>query len=127
MDWQIGNVWSCPAADFRWVAVSCGEAHGAQYTQSARQFPLLLHMDPPKSGSDPDLARLGLIQTRIWPDQAGPNQLEAILALVWVRFRFVFRPLGLCKCKCKCNCKGKCKCNSNANLIRATGGMSIDR
>ena len=52
---------------------------------------------------------------------------EAILASVWVRFRFVFRPHGLCKCKCKCTCKCTCNRKCNCYLIRATGGLSIDR
>ena len=47
---------------------------------------------------------------------------EAMFASVWVGFRFVFRPLGLCKCRCKCTCNRESKCN--CYLIRATGGLS---
>ena len=52
---------------------------------------------------------------------------EVIFAYVWVRFRLVFRPHGLCKCKCKCTCKCTCNRKCNCYLIRATGGLSIDR
>ena len=45
MDWQIGNVWSCPAVVSVWFAVISvwfavisGGSHGARYMQSARQF-----------------------------------------------------------------------------------------
>ena len=67
--------------DFRWFA----DSHRLRF---ARQFLLLLHMDPPKIGSDPDLARPGPIQARL-------TNFGLIFRPFWVRFRFDFGPLGL--------------------------------
>ena len=64
------------------------------------------------------------LYTHFWL-RLGP--FEMIFASVWVRFRLVFRPHGLCKCKCKCTCKCTCNRKCNCYLIRATGGLSIDR
>ena len=99
--------------------------------KNRRQNVLLSHMEPSKIGSDLANANFNANASAnsnanaIWSDfclRLGP--FEAIFASVWVRFRFVFRRLGLCKCTCKCTCNRKWKCN--CYLIRATGGLSID-
>ena len=92
--------------DFRWFprgplhairsAIPITFAHGPAKDRIGSGF------GPTWSDPNPDLARLD-------PIQAGPNQLEAILALVWVRFRFVFRPLGQSKRKFKCKLKSDVK------------------
>ena len=103
-----------------------------QILKNRRQNVLLSHMEPSQIGSDLANANFNANASAnsnanaIWSDfclRLGP--FEAIFASVWVRFRFVFRRLGLCKCTCnrKCNRKWKCNCY----LIRATGGLSIRR
>ena len=103
-----------------------------QILKNRRQNVLLSHMEPSQIGSDLANANFNANASAnsnanaIWSDfclRLGP--FEAIFASVWVRFRFVFRRLGLCKCTCKCTCNRKWKCN--CYLIRATGGLSIDR
>ena len=74
-----------------------------------------LHREPSKIGSDLANANLNANASAnsnanaIWSDcclRLGP--FEAMFASAWVRFRLVFRPLGLCKCKCRCTCKCTC-------------------
>ena len=54
--------------DFRWFPVIPGDFRwfpDCWDVRFTRQNVLLLHMDPPKIGSDPDLARPGPIQARL--------------------------------------------------------------
>ena len=83
-----------------------------QILKNRRQNVLLSHMEPSQIGSDPANANFNANASAIsnanaiWSDfclRLGP--FEAMFASVGVRFRLVFRPLGLCKCKCKCTCK----------------------
>ena len=83
-----------------------------------------LHLEPTKIGSDPDSARSG-------PIQAGPIRFESIWGAVWVRFRFVLGPFGsvfgsffdrLASFSIRFATAWVLQ-----SLIRATGGMSIDR
>ena len=90
----------------------------------ARQNVLLLHMDPPKIGSDPDLTQSGPIQT-------GLIQFGSIWGVVWVRFRLVLGLFGSVFVSCFNRLASLSIRFGTAwvlqNLIRATDGMSIDR
>ena len=105
-----------------------------QILQNPRQNEWLLQMEPSKIGSDFANANFNANASAnsnanaIRSDfclRMGP--FEAIFASAWVRFRLVFRPLGHCKCKCKCTCKCTCNRKCNCYLIRATGGLSMDK
>ncbi len=90
----------------------------------ARQNVLLLHMDPPKIGSDPDLTQSG-------PIQAGLIQFGKIFGVVRVRFRLVLGLSGSVFASCFNRLASLSIRFGTAwvlqNLIRATDGMSIDR
>ena len=83
-------------------------------------------MDPPKIGSDPDLARPGPIQTRL-------THFGLIVGLFGSVFGSFLDRLGFQSANASANdhangnAHANCKWNAHENLIRATGGMSIDR
>ena len=81
---------------------------GARYVQSARQFLLLLHMDPPKIGSDPDLARPGPIQARL-------THSGLIFGLFWVRFGSFLDRLGSPSANATANDHANACANANCN------------